>query len=149
MCQSPARGRRRLCRRPALVRLIAPARHLPLPPAPPIPSSSCGEGRGGEAEAGEGRPLPPTSLHTGVRAAGGSGNGGVRPRAAEGGRGSPGWRRRAGRSFAQARPNFDQLVEAGAGSRGAARSPGRAETAACSRVPAPTITSGGKRTSSG
>lgn len=44
MCQSSARGRRRL-RRPSLVRLIAPTRHLPLPPAPPIQSSIRGEER--------------------------------------------------------------------------------------------------------
>lgn len=44
MCQSSARGRRRL-RRPSLVRLIAPTRHLPLPPAPPIQSPSRGEER--------------------------------------------------------------------------------------------------------
>lgn len=57
MCQSSARGRRRL-RRPSLVRLIAPTRHLPLPPAPPIQSPSRGEerqaGRGGRC------PLLPT-----------------------------------------------------------------------------------------
>lgn len=46
MCQSSARGRRRL-RRPSLVRLIAPTRHLPLPPAPPIQSPSRGEERAG------------------------------------------------------------------------------------------------------
>lgn len=44
MCQSSARGRRRL-HRPSLVRLIAPTRHLPLPPAPPIQSPSRGEER--------------------------------------------------------------------------------------------------------
>ncbi|XP_071590512.1 uncharacterized protein [Heliangelus exortis] len=49
MCQSAARGRHRcrLLRHPSLVRLIAPARHLPLPPAPPILSPSRGEEREG------------------------------------------------------------------------------------------------------
>lgn len=42
----PARSRRH----PSLVGLIAPARHLPLPPTPPIPSP----GRGEEREAGAG-----------------------------------------------------------------------------------------------
>lgn len=46
MCQSSARRRRRL-RRPSLVRLIAPTRHLPLPSAPPIQSPSRGEERAG------------------------------------------------------------------------------------------------------
>lgn len=82
MCQSSARDRCRLLRHPSLVRLIAPARHLPLPPAPPIQSPSRGEERAG----GGRRPLPPTSLHTGVRAAGGSGDGAALLRAAEGGK---------------------------------------------------------------
>lgn len=76
MCQSSVRGRCRLLRHPSAVRLIAPTRHLPLPPAPPIQSSSRGEENAG----GGRRPLPPTSLHTGVRAAGGSGDGGALPR---------------------------------------------------------------------
>lgn len=57
MCQSSAQGRCRLLRHQSLVRLIAPARHLPLPPAPPIQSPSRGEERAG----GEKRETPALS----------------------------------------------------------------------------------------
>lgn len=93
-CQSPARSRRH----PSLVRLIALARHLPLPPTPPIHSPSRGEER--EAEAGGARSFPPSSSsslparHT--RAGGGTGRaargraGTSRGREAEGGERAPG-----------------------------------------------------------
>lgn len=133
MCQSSARGRCRLLRHPSLVRLIAPARHLPLPPAPPIQSPSRGEERAG----GEKREAPAPSYFATHRLS-------CRRRERRRGSAAPGRGGRegeepwlpgtAGRSLlALARPNFDQLVEYGAGSQRAARSPGRAEAAARSR----------------
>ena len=99
MCQSSARGRRRLLRHPSLVRLIAPARHLPLPPAPPIQSPSRGEERAG----GEKREAPAPSYFATLRRScrrRERGRGSAAP--GRGGReGSPGWRgRQAGRSSA-------------------------------------------------
>ncbi|XP_064911341.1 mucin-1-like [Columba livia] len=70
MCQSSERGRCRLLRHPSAVRLIAPTRHLPLPPAPPIQSSSRGEEKLEPSAIRPPRPArrpslgPPASLRT-------------------------------------------------------------------------------------
>lgn len=138
MCQSSARGRCRRLRRPSLVRLIAPARHLPLPPGSsyPEPRPRGGEGRRREA------PTPSYFATHRLSCRGRERGPGSAARApAEGG--EPRLAGAAGRPvLAWARPNLAQLVAAGAGSRGAAPFTEPGGSRRLFAVLAPAVTSG-------